>query len=125
MSDTEIVLFAGTSATDDPDDTWLPSLSLDHDAGRRELYVIVGEEAAGMAEGVPAEVYEAIRARLAPAGYDREATEGLTEGQLAVLAMVVAMSKTRDGMWVKGAPTHVFPEFLRELEALGWKLVRT
>lgn len=75
MSDTEIVLFAGTPATDDPDDKWLPSLTLDHDANRRELYVIVCEEAAGMAEGVPVEVFEAVRDRIVEADRLRVAAD--------------------------------------------------
>lgn len=45
------------------DDDWRPEVSLEHEGS--ELFVIVGEEAAGMAEGVSAESFEVIRARLA------------------------------------------------------------
>lgn len=47
----------------------------------------------------------------------------LTVPQRAVLAMTVASSKVRGGRWFQGAPTHIFPEFLTELERLGWQLV--
>lgn len=37
-------------------------------------------------------------------------------------AALVAMSRVRDGMWIRGAPTHVLAEFLTELEKDGWVL---
>lgn len=71
MSDTEIVLFPGKSGDEDGNG-WLPSLVLDHDSDRSELYVIVMDEAEGMAEGVPSEVFEAVRTRLAERDRYRE-----------------------------------------------------
>lgn len=46
------------------DDAWQPEVRLDHDGKRPELHIIVGEEAAGMAEGVDAEQYAQIAHRL-------------------------------------------------------------
>lgn len=66
MSDDLIVLDEGSPADDDPSVEWRPRIALEHDAERRELYVIVGEEAAGMAEGVSAANFEAIRRRVEP-----------------------------------------------------------
>lgn len=45
-------------------DDWRPSVTLEHDADRNELYIITGEEAAGMVEGISAESFEAMKARL-------------------------------------------------------------
>ncbi len=62
MSD-EIELFAGRPGDDDGEG-YMPRIALDHgptDSGY-ELYVIVGEEVEGMAEGVDAPTFEAIRA---------------------------------------------------------------
>lgn len=39
------------------------------------------------------------------------------------LALCKAASRVRDGAWIKGAPTHIFPELLRSLEQDGWTLV--
>lgn len=47
----------------------------------------------------------------------------LTDGQRAVLALCMAALKVRDGMWIKGAPTHLFAELLIELEGIGWSVV--
>lgn len=65
-SDDELILYPGRSGPDDladetPENRWLPAVALEHDAERKELYVIVGEEAAGMAEGVPEAVWLAIK----------------------------------------------------------------
>jgi hypothetical protein len=73
MSDTEIVLFAGCDG-DEEGEGYAARVALDHDAKRNELYVIVGEEAAGMAEGVSATAFEAIRKLAAPSSV----REGLT-----------------------------------------------
>lgn len=62
--DTRVVLFEGANDPED-DEAWLPSVWLDHDADRSELYVGVSEEVASMAEDVPFKAYEAIRERLA------------------------------------------------------------
>ncbi len=47
------------------------------------------------------------------------------DGRAAMRAALRAMSRVRDGFWVKGAPTHVLAEFLDELRADGWELSRT
>lgn len=63
MSD-EIELFAGEPGDPETGKGWMPRVALDHGSGS-ELYVIVGEEVAGMAEGVDTATFEAIRRRLA------------------------------------------------------------
>lgn len=40
----------------------------------------------------------------------------------AMIVMLQAMTDVRDGMWVKGAPTHVLAEFLTAIEKRGWQL---
>lgn len=65
MSD-EIELFAGGSGDEETGEGWMPRVALAHgptDEGS-ELYVIVGEEVAGMAEGVDAPTFEAIRRKV-------------------------------------------------------------
>lgn len=42
----------------------------------------------------------------------------------AMIALLRASLKVRDGRWIRGAPTHVLAEFLTELEKAGWVLVR-
>lgn len=42
--------------------------------------------------------------------------------QREIVAALRAMAKVRDGMWVKGAPSHVLAEFLTQLEEDGWRL---
>lgn len=60
-----VVLFEGDSG-DSEGVGWLPAVWLEHDAGRHELYVGVGEEVGSMTEGVPPEVYAKITERLSP-----------------------------------------------------------
>ena len=62
MADTEIELIPGVPGDDDGEG-WSPRVALDHDGW--ELYVIVGEEVAGMVEGVNDATWERIKARLA------------------------------------------------------------
>lgn len=45
-------------------DTYRPSITLEHDAARNELYIIKGEEAAGMIEGVSESAFLIIASRL-------------------------------------------------------------
>lgn len=59
MSD-EIILDPGSA----DEEAYRPSLMLAHSNERSELYVIVGEEAAGMAEGVPAGTFARVDQRL-------------------------------------------------------------
>jgi hypothetical protein len=61
------VLDRGNAGDPETGDGWRPEISLEHDATRNELYVIVGEEASGMTEGVSAESFRWI-ALLADAG---------------------------------------------------------
>jgi glucose/arabinose dehydrogenase len=61
VSNTEITLVPGQDGDEDGNG-WTPRLAVDHDG--RELYVIVGEEVGGMVEGVPPEVFEALRVRI-------------------------------------------------------------
>ncbi len=42
----------------------------------------------------------------------------------AMVAVLRASMRVRDGRWVKGAPTHVLAELLNELRAAGWELRR-
>jgi hypothetical protein len=66
MRDSEIVLLEGVDGDEDGNG-WQPALSLDHGGpGHSELFVIVGEEVTGMAEGVTDEMFEQLRAKLAP-----------------------------------------------------------
>lgn len=63
--DDRIVLFEGRDEeNDEGDEVYLPSLWLEHDAARHELYVGVGETVAGMVESVDAEVFEAVKVRV-------------------------------------------------------------
>lgn len=59
--DTSTTLHPGRASDDDD---WQPEVRLDHDGARGELHLIVGEEAAGMAEGVDARTYDEIKERL-------------------------------------------------------------
>jgi hypothetical protein len=40
----------------------------------------------------------------------------------AVIALLKASIRVRNGQWIEGAPSHIFPEFLTELEKDGWEL---
>lgn len=41
-----------------------------------------------------------------------------------MIALIAAGTSVRGGRWINGAPTHIFPEMLTELENRGWVLVR-
>lgn len=41
----------------------------------------------------------------------------------AVIALLKAANRVRNGQWIKGAPSHIFPELLTELEKDGWRLI--
>lgn len=63
MSD-KVVLHPGHPGDPETGDGWMPEISLEHHGTRAELYVIVGEEAGGMIEGVSAEQFAQIAPRL-------------------------------------------------------------
>lgn len=64
MNDSPVVLDPGNEGDVTTGDGWRPQITLEHDAQRSELYVNVGEETAGMIEGVSAANWEAIKGRL-------------------------------------------------------------
>jgi hypothetical protein len=51
---------------DGDEHTWMPEITLEHDGQRDEMYVIVGEEAGGMIEGIGSDQFAEIAKRLAP-----------------------------------------------------------
>lgn len=51
------------------------------------------------------------------------AANGMDSG--AVLALMKAAAEVRDGAWINGAPSHIFAELVKALEADGWVLTRT
>jgi hypothetical protein len=56
-----IMLFEGAEGDPATGDGWLPSVWLERDG--TDLYLGVNEEVAGVAEGVPRDAFDAIRAR--------------------------------------------------------------
>ena len=64
MADDRVVLFAGAEGDPVTDDGWMPAVWLEHEGpAGHEMFIGVGEEVAGMVEGVDAATFEAIRAR--------------------------------------------------------------
>lgn len=50
--------------------------------------------------------------------------ETFREDLAPMRAVLQASLKVRNGRWVRGAPTHVFAEFLTALDELGWQVIR-
>lgn len=63
MSD-EIVLYAGAAGDEETGEGYEPRIELAHAADRDELFILVGEETAGMVECISSAAFEAIRRRL-------------------------------------------------------------
>lgn len=124
MSDEDPILDPG----DPSEANWRPAVSLQHDAERHELYVVVGEEVGSMTEGVSTASFEEIRRRLAlldsveslRAGI-KEARRLLYQTRPAPLAAAIALNRALfdeahtpggiaggvlDGTYDPGGPTN-------------------
>lgn len=63
----DVILDPGRSGDD-----YRPAVTLEHDARRSELYVVVGEEVGGMIEGVSEGSFRVIKQRLNPAWWEQQ-----------------------------------------------------